>query len=43
MLTNSNTTEMKSFLNKYDFYFFPIVNPDGKQPYILRIHSHGFF
>jgi murein tripeptide amidase MpaA len=25
----SSNTEIKGFVDKYDFYFFPIVNPDG--------------
>ncbi|KAK0738902.1 carboxypeptidase [Schizothecium vesticola] len=29
MLTNSATTEIKGFLDKYDMFFFPVVNPDG--------------
>lgn len=29
LLSNSNTAEVQGFLNKYDFIFFPIVNPDG--------------
>jgi len=33
LLTNYNTgyegTEVKSFVDKYDFHIFPIVNPDG--------------
>ena len=29
LLTNSGTAEVQGFLNKYDFIFFPIVNPDG--------------
>ncbi|KAL1837079.1 hypothetical protein VTJ49DRAFT_4307 [Mycothermus thermophilus] len=29
LLTNSGTAEIKGFLNKYDFIFFPVVNPDG--------------
>lgn len=30
LLTNSNTAEVQDFLNKYDFFIFPVVNPDGK-------------
>lgn len=26
----STTTEIKGFVDKYDFYIFPVVNPDGK-------------
>ncbi|KAK4443783.1 Metallocarboxypeptidase A [Podospora aff. communis PSN243] len=29
MLSNSGNAEMANFLNKYDFIFFPIANPDG--------------
>jgi len=30
LLTNYNaTTEVKGFVDKYDFYIFPVVNPDG--------------
>lgn len=29
LLTSTDATT-KSFLNKYDFYVFPVVNPDGK-------------
>ncbi|KXX80208.1 Metallocarboxypeptidase A [Madurella mycetomatis] len=29
LLTNSDTPEVQGFLNKYDFMFFPVVNPDG--------------
>ena len=30
LLTNyDSNTEVKSFVDKYDFYVFPIVNPDG--------------
>ncbi|KAF9524325.1 putative carboxypeptidase [Crepidotus variabilis] len=25
----ANTTDIKSYVDKYDFYIFPIVNPDG--------------
>jgi murein tripeptide amidase MpaA len=27
----ANSTEVKSLVDKYDFYIFPIVNPDGEQ------------
>ncbi|KAH6904176.1 putative carboxypeptidase [Coprinopsis sp. MPI-PUGE-AT-0042] len=27
--TTANSTEVKSIVDKYDFYIFPIVNPDG--------------
>lgn len=31
LLTNyGNSTEIKSYVEKYDFYIFPVVNPDGK-------------
>jgi murein tripeptide amidase MpaA len=36
LLTNSNNAEVAGFLDKYDFIFFPVVNPDGKP--ILLIH-----
>jgi murein tripeptide amidase MpaA len=30
LITNYDTnTEIKSFIDKYDFYIFPVVNPDG--------------
>jgi carboxypeptidase A4 len=30
LLTNyANSTEIKSYVEKYDFYIFPVVNPDG--------------
>lgn len=29
MLTDSGTAEVQGFLDKYDFFFFPVVNPDG--------------
>ncbi|KAH8591552.1 zinc carboxypeptidase [Bisporella sp. PMI_857] len=30
LLTNYNTsTEIKGFVDKYDYYIFPVVNPDG--------------
>ncbi|CAG7854673.1 Probable metallocarboxypeptidase A Short=MCPA; AltName: Full=Carboxypeptidase M14A; Flags: Precursor [Serendipita indica DSM 11827] len=30
LLTNyANSTEIKSYVDKYDFYIFPVVNPDG--------------
>jgi murein tripeptide amidase MpaA len=30
LLTNyDSNAEVKTFLDKYDFYVFPIVNPDG--------------
>lgn len=25
----ANSTEVKSYVDKYDFYIFPVVNPDG--------------
>jgi murein tripeptide amidase MpaA len=30
MLTTQSNADVKGFLNKYDFVFFPVVNPDGK-------------
>ncbi|EHL01021.1 putative Metallocarboxypeptidase A-like protein [Glarea lozoyensis 74030] len=31
LLTNyASSSEVKSFVDKYDFYIFPIVNPDGR-------------
>ncbi len=31
LLTNYGTSaEITSFVDKYDFYIFPVVNPDGK-------------
>lgn len=35
LLTSTDATT-KGFLDKYDFYFFPVVNPDGKIPRFLR-------
>lgn len=32
LLTSTDATT-KGFLDKYDFYFFPVVNPDGMIPY----------
>lgn len=30
LLTNyASNTEIKGFVDKYDFYIFPVVNPDG--------------
>ncbi|KAL2162975.1 hypothetical protein VTH06DRAFT_6811 [Thermothelomyces fergusii] len=29
LLNNQGSSEVANFLNKYDFYFFPFVNPDG--------------
>lgn len=32
LLTNyNNSTDIKGFVDDYDFYIFPIVNPDGKR------------
>lgn len=32
LLTNyASNTEIKGFVDKYDFYIFPVVNPDGKR------------
>jgi hypothetical protein len=28
-----NSTEIKGYVDKYDFYIFPVVNPDGDYPY----------
>lgn len=31
MLTNyAANAEIKGFVDKYDYYLFPVVNPDGK-------------
>lgn len=31
LLTNyATSSEIKGFIDKYDFYVFPVVNPDGK-------------
>jgi hypothetical protein len=31
LLTNyAKSTEIKGFIDKYDFYMFPVVNPDGE-------------
>ncbi len=31
LITNYNSsTEIQSFIEKYDFYVFPVVNPDGE-------------
>jgi carboxypeptidase A4 len=36
LLTNyAKSSEIKGFIDKYDFYLFPVVNPDGE------IHSHN--
>ncbi|KAF9524324.1 putative carboxypeptidase [Crepidotus variabilis] len=29
LINYANTTDIKSYVDKYDFYIFPIVNPDG--------------
>jgi murein tripeptide amidase MpaA len=28
--TYASSSEIKGFVDKYDFYFFPVVNPDGE-------------
>lgn len=28
----ASNTETKSWVDKYDFYLFPVVNPDGELP-----------
>ena len=28
----SSDPTIKSYVDKYDFYIFPVVNPDGKFP-----------
>jgi murein tripeptide amidase MpaA len=43
MLTNSETAEVKGFLDKYDFIFFPIVNPDGESPQPFSLRSRSEF
>jgi len=31
LLSNyANSTQIKGFVDKYDYYIFPVVNPDGK-------------
>jgi hypothetical protein len=25
-----NSTEVKAYVDKYDYYIFPVINPDGK-------------
>lgn len=31
LLSNyANSTEIKAYVDKYDFYIFPVVNPDGE-------------
>jgi murein tripeptide amidase MpaA len=27
----ASSSEIKGFVDKYDFYVFPVVNPDGEQ------------
>jgi murein tripeptide amidase MpaA len=41
LLTNyANSTEIKSYVEKYDFYIFPLVNPDGTcTPETLSSHD----
>ncbi|PVG02519.1 hypothetical protein CPB86DRAFT_811574 [Serendipita vermifera] len=39
LLSNyDNSTEVKGYVDKYDFYIFPVVNPDGKPilPYLYH-------
>ena len=37
LLSNyGSSSEIKSFIDKYDFYFFPVVNPDGEYPVRAR-------
>ena len=28
----ANSTTVRGFVDKYDFYIFPVVNPDGLPP-----------
>ena len=38
LLTNyASNTEIRGFVDKYDFYIFPVVNPDGVCCVDLRI------
>jgi len=38
LLTNyASNTEIKGFVDKYDFYIFPVVNPDGKLRFSIPI------
>jgi murein tripeptide amidase MpaA len=30
LLSNQDSAEVEGFLDKYDFIFFPVMNPDGK-------------
>lgn len=32
----ASSSEIKAFVDKYDFYIFPVVNPDGKVPHALN-------
>lgn len=41
MLTNSAATDVKGFLDKYDMFFFPVVNPDGASPPSHLLQSSG--
>lgn len=41
LLTNyASSSEIKGFVDKYDFYIFPVVNPDGKLPSITAVQLH---
>lgn len=31
--------DIQNLLNKYDFYIFPVVNPDGTLPKLTRLVS----
>jgi hypothetical protein len=48
LLTNYDiSAEITSFIDKYDFYIFPVVNPDGKHSqsigrYFVRANILGF-
>lgn len=41
LLTNYATnTEIKGFVDKYDYYIFPVVNPDGELAWVASLrHS----
>jgi carboxypeptidase A4 len=32
-----SSSEIKGFIDKYDFYLFPIVNPDGKLTVLISL------
>jgi hypothetical protein len=42
--TYENSTEIKGYVDKYDYYIFPVVNPDGGRqpspPFFLN-HNKG--